>query len=191
MNISRLSPHQIKVLGWKKDLIYPSQWARKGVLTNVSSLLHAISEIISIPYRIGEIDGRPLNRTKFVQTLKNDLETVLKRVEKNQDSTRIREVLNRLQNSEEIPIDHLETIGGLFHLNLIIFDLKGNLIGQTSLPALDNYGILLYIDHGYEVLGIKNSEGWFQSFFHKKDRLVQKLIKQGRKDKRWKLEPSQ
>jgi len=72
---SELSPlltRDLAPLVWDGPFTYPNM-VRIGTPGDGSCLFHAIAKAYSAPYKLGVIDGIPLNRGEFIRNLRTDL----------------------------------------------------------------------------------------------------------------------
>ncbi|MEM3062293.1 MAG: hypothetical protein QW303_01920 [Nitrososphaerota archaeon] len=154
-------------------------------------LFHSICNSFYIPYRTGVLEGKNINRTELVRTLRSELARKLAmKLSDEKDAPTYYSILNKgntslfskevpeftlehmqreLDSSNAIGYGYIEFIGNVLNKDIYILDgVRKDIYISDELPLTikgNRNSIVLYYTNGhYELVGIRNSEG-FDTYF--------------------------
>lgn len=143
---------------------------RIGVISDGSSLLHAILSVIYLPYKLGRLGHKIINKRDVVRTLREELADTVNKMVDGGDITyyeslsnitkskiSINDMVNILQSNQELDDRFYEFVSKVLKVNIYFisadnFSLRNMPESITYESSYDNIYLLVWANH-HEVIG--------------------------------------
>lgn len=185
-----------EVLNWSGEFQY-SNMCRTGVPKDGSCFFHAIAKAYFKPYILGKLNGRPFNKTLFIQTLRRNLAKLLGskipnsnktywetlsrgefvRISKHSPEFSLTNMANELA-SPNTPISDIynEFISDQLNIDIYILDAERKDVYMNGADMTLLYKnrpsiVLLYLPGHYELIGIADGN-YITTYFSPDDPFI-------------------
>ena len=170
-------------LDWSKGKFYYPGLVRLMMIGDGSCFFHSIAYAYHIPYRLGQLNGAPIDREKFIRELRRDLSKVLDRpahpggpiIYDTLSRGKLREfaegyadyslenMKRELDSSQPVDSVYIEFVSNLLNKDIYILDNRKKdvyVLGDYDLyykgrPSI----ILLYTGNHYDLIGLRCNNG--------------------------------